>query len=307
MAHGKSDDEIISKTHNTARFFVEVRHISWVLLAGVLLWGVYAYSSMPQRKDPEIAVRQAVAITPWPGASAEKVEQLVTKKVEEQMAANAIVTKIESISRTSVSVVYLELDENSDRGNMGKQLDDVAFRLNNINDLPDGAGPINFIRDFGDTAALMLTVASPKADETDIALRAKRHSARDRERTRAGPALRASSRFTIVVNFPQSLGARIVHPGLEAFADFTREKGFARDLRLIEGAEFLGLDGATADDDQRLLGYMREFVSERMQASGLHPDTWEPAVIRDPEDTLDRIRRWPATNTLIASLTSSQT
>ncbi len=44
-------------------------------------------------------------------------------------------------------------------------------------------------------------------------------------------------------------------------------------MRLIEGAEFLGLDGVTGDDDQQLLGYMREFVSERMQASGLHPDT----------------------------------
>ena len=72
MAHEKTDKEIINKTHNTARFFVEVRQISWVLLVGVLLWGAFAYFSMPQRKDPEIAVRQAVAITPWPGASAEK-------------------------------------------------------------------------------------------------------------------------------------------------------------------------------------------------------------------------------------------
>ena len=94
MAHGKSDSEMIKKTHNTARFFVEVRQISWVLLIGVMLWGFFAYFSMPQRKDPEIAVRQAVAITPWPGASAEKIEQLVTKKIEEQMAANAVVTKI---------------------------------------------------------------------------------------------------------------------------------------------------------------------------------------------------------------------
>src|ERR687883_939445 len=163
MAHGKTDNEIISKKHNTARFFVEVRQISWVLLAASLVWGVYAYFHMPQRKDPEVAVRQAVAITAWPGASADKIEQLVTKKVEEQMAANAMVTKIESISRTSVSVVYLELDEKSEQAERSKQLDDVAFRLNGISDLPDGAGPINFIRDFGDTAALMLTVASPRA------------------------------------------------------------------------------------------------------------------------------------------------
>src|SRR5258706_5245129 len=88
MAHGKTDKEIINKTHNTARFFVEVRQISWVLLIGALLWGFYSYFSMPQRKDPEVAVRQAVAITAWPGASAEKIEQLVTKKIEEHMAAN---------------------------------------------------------------------------------------------------------------------------------------------------------------------------------------------------------------------------
>src|SRR5215831_8141539 len=202
MAHGKTDNEIINKTHNTARFFVEVRQISWVLLVGVVLWGIFSYLGMPQRKDPEIAVRRAVAITPWPGASAEKIEQLVTKKVEEQMAANALVTKIESISRTSVSVVYLELDEKSTQGDRSKQLDHVACRLNSINDRPQGAGPINFIRDFGDTAALMLTVASPRASETDIAPRAAAiQHAIEKVRAQAADADR-DNRFTIVVNFP---------------------------------------------------------------------------------------------------------
>src|SRR4030095_3089612 len=102
--------------------------------------------NMPQRKDPDIPVRKAVAITTWPGASAEKVEQLVTRKVEEQMAANPMVTKIESVSHTHVAGVSLELDEKSDPGERSKQLDDVAFRLDAIKDLPDGAGPITFIR-----------------------------------------------------------------------------------------------------------------------------------------------------------------
>ena len=288
MAHGKTDNEMINKTHNTARFFVEVRQISWVLLIGVLLWGTSSYFGMPQRKDPEIAVRQAVAITPWPGASADKVEQLVTKKIEDQMAANALVTKIESISRTSVSVVYLELDEKSSQSDRGKQLDDVAFRLNSISDLPSGAGPINFIRDFGDTAALMLTVASPKAGDADIALRA-RTVQQAIENVRAQAPAAQSPRFTIIVNFPQSLGARIVHPALEAFSDFCREKNFAADIRLVQGADFIGLDAVSSDDDATLLGHLQQFVAERMQSSGLHPDTWQPAVIRDPKDTRDRI------------------
>src|SRR6185503_692723 len=124
MSHANNDEALLKK-RNTARFFVEKRHVSWVLLILTCVWGVYGYFSMPQRKDPEVQVRTAVALVPWPGASAEKVEQLVTKKVEEQMAANAKVTKIESISRTSLAVVYLELDENLKE--TGKELDDIKL------------------------------------------------------------------------------------------------------------------------------------------------------------------------------------
>src|SRR5690349_20218312 len=106
-----NDDELVAKTRNTARFFTEQRHISRVLLAGVVLWGIYGYMKMPKRKDPEVPVRVAVALTPWPGASAEKVEDLVTRKLEAKMAENAKVKKIESISRTGLSVVYVELVE----------------------------------------------------------------------------------------------------------------------------------------------------------------------------------------------------
>ena len=87
MSQHRSDAEIINKTRNTARFFVETRHVAWVLLIATCLWGVYGYWSMPQRKDPEVQVRTAVALTPWRGAIAEKIEQLVTKKIETQMAA----------------------------------------------------------------------------------------------------------------------------------------------------------------------------------------------------------------------------
>jgi len=105
MSHGKTDAEIIEKTHNTARFFVQTRQISWVLLIGTCLWGVYGYLSMPQRKDPEVQVRTAVPLVPRPGASAEKVEQLLTKTVEQTIAGNTRATNIESMSRTNLAVV----------------------------------------------------------------------------------------------------------------------------------------------------------------------------------------------------------
>jgi multidrug efflux pump subunit AcrB len=61
---------------NLARFFLEQKHVAWVSLAVALLWGAYGLFKMPQRKDPDIPVRQAMVIVPWQGTSAEQVEQL---------------------------------------------------------------------------------------------------------------------------------------------------------------------------------------------------------------------------------------
>ncbi|HWE27251.1 MAG TPA: hypothetical protein VHB97_04575, partial [Polyangia bacterium] len=80
--HGghESDETIVATHRNTARYFTETRQVSWVLLVGTVLWGIYAYVKMPKAKDPLVPVRIAVATCTWPGASAEKVEQLVTRK-----------------------------------------------------------------------------------------------------------------------------------------------------------------------------------------------------------------------------------
>src|SRR5215510_9996021 len=164
------DQHLIDSTHNTARFFTETRHVAWVLLVGTMLWGVYGYSKMPQRKDPEIPIRQALALCPWPGASAEKIEQLVTRRIEEKIAENVRVEKIESNTRTGITAVYFTLIEGTRE--TGKEFDDIKLKLDAIKDLPDGAGPIDFVKDFGDTAALMMTVASPRAGRDEVAARA---------------------------------------------------------------------------------------------------------------------------------------
>src|SRR5499433_3657335 len=153
---------------SVARFFVENRQVSWVLLVGVLAWGFWAYGAMPKRKDPDIPVRQIAVVTPWPGQSAERVEQLVTRKIEEKLAQNIRLSEVKSISRSGLSVVYAEVDERVT--DTAKEFDDFKVRLDSITELPEGAGPIQYIKEFGETSALMLTVASPPATDTQIDL-----------------------------------------------------------------------------------------------------------------------------------------
>src|SRR6185295_9955391 len=157
--------------HNASRYFVEHRHVSWVLFVGVLAWGAWAYHAMPQRKDPDLPVRQVAVATPWPGQSAERVEQLVTRKVEEKIAQNIRVAEIKSRSRAGLSVVYAEVDDRVT--DTAKEFDDIKIKLDSLTDLPQGAGPVQYIKEFGETSALMLTVASPSADGAQLELLAR--------------------------------------------------------------------------------------------------------------------------------------
>ena len=102
-------DEKISAAGKVARYFTHTTHVSVVLLLATLAWGAWGYTRMPKAKDPFIPVRIAVATCVWPGTSAEKIEQLVTRKIEQTIAENPTVEKIESISRTSVAIVYVTL------------------------------------------------------------------------------------------------------------------------------------------------------------------------------------------------------
>jgi multidrug efflux pump subunit AcrB len=285
MSHGTSDNETIENVHNTARYFVETRHVAWVLLIATCVWGIFGYLKMPQRKDPEFQVRTAVALIPWPGASAEKVEQLITRKVEERAAGNSNVTEIESISRTGLSVVYFELDQKLKE--TGKEFDDIKMRLDGIKDLPDGAGPINFLKDFGDTAALMLTVASPQLSDVGIELRAKSIQRQIEDiRSKA-----EGSRFTIVVGFPETLNVDVVRPTAELLKLHLYQIGAARDVQIVEGRGFLGFDGASDLPEAAILGTIGKFVIERTQAADFHPDVWEPVLIRDPQETHTKLAK----------------
>src|SRR2546430_16446249 len=173
----KNDQERIEKTHNAPRFFVEHPQVSWMLLMGVLIWGWFGYHSMPQRKDPDIPVRVAVAFCSWPGATAQQFERVVIRPIEEAVSENKTIHPgtasdygVRSVSLPGAAYVYVQLAENV--SDVKRQFSDINLKLNALDtQLPQGAGPISFQSDFGDTAALMLTVASPKADQTEINIR----------------------------------------------------------------------------------------------------------------------------------------
>jgi multidrug efflux pump subunit AcrB len=291
----KSEAEYVANTHNTARFFTEHRQVGFVLLVAVAIWGWYGYMHMPKRKDPIIPVRVAVASTSWPGATAEEVEQLVSRPIEQSMAQNAFVKGptpadfgIRSISFPGQSLVYVQLEDTVK--DTKKQFADINLKLDALNSkLPQGAGPIQFNSDFGDTAALMLTVASPPANALDIALRAgSMHRAI--EETRALESRRAAQpRISIVYSFPISVAPGVIRDSFTSVINAAVESRTISDPHIFEGSGFIGVDISSRLSDEQLRFFGDQWVRENLHRSEIHPDAWKAVFIRDPSETESKI------------------
>jgi len=77
----------------------------------VIVAGSSALATIVRQEDPTITNGAAVIISPFPGASAERVEALVTEKIEAELRELAEIETISSTSRNGVAVIAVELDE----------------------------------------------------------------------------------------------------------------------------------------------------------------------------------------------------
>jgi multidrug efflux pump subunit AcrB len=282
----EADD--IRKEKNTARFCVENRQITWVMLIATILWGVYGYINMPKRKDPEFPTLITAVVVPWPGVPADKVEQQLTRKIEQKVSENLRVKKTESISQGNVSIVYVTLQDNET--DPAKQWDDIDLKLKSMTDLPDGSGPITYLKDFGDTAALMLTVASPKASASEIAWRAS-EVRKSIDGVRAGQP--AAVRTSGVLCFPTTISPEIPQRGRDAMIKYAQERHFGKNIVPFGGPGFVGVDGDFGADEAGLANFVADFFRTRLRPSEIHLDVWPAVFIRDTKDTEARLAASP--------------
>ena len=114
--------------------FYRNRQLLLLTLALIIVWGLSAFFTLPRLEDPEITQRFSTVTTFFPGASAERVESLVTEPIETELLEIEEVDEVASTSSTGVSVVQVELKETITDvepvwAKVRSQLDDVVPQL----------------------------------------------------------------------------------------------------------------------------------------------------------------------------------
>ena len=96
---------------NLTKFSIEKNRITLTLLVVVIIMGLTLYQSLPRDSMPPYTVRVATIVSEFTGAGPERVEQLVTDKVEEKVQEIPELKELNSTSRTGLSVVTVELKD----------------------------------------------------------------------------------------------------------------------------------------------------------------------------------------------------
>ncbi len=128
-----------------------------ILVIGlIVVAGLGALQALPRQEDPTLARRFGSITTFYPGATAERVESLVTEKIEAEIQELHEVKEIESLSRSGVSVITVELDDAYAESDVDEIWSKVRDRLSDVAaTLPPGVSPPEF-EDQTTTAVTLL-------------------------------------------------------------------------------------------------------------------------------------------------------
>ena len=91
--------------------FYRNRRLLVLTIALITVAGTTAYQSLPRLEDPELTSRDAIVTTRFPGADAERVEALVTEKIEAELFDVEEIKTLESTSRAGISIIQVELQD----------------------------------------------------------------------------------------------------------------------------------------------------------------------------------------------------
>jgi multidrug efflux pump subunit AcrB len=144
---------------NLTKIAFEYKKSVLLIISLLILNGVFAYLTLPAKEDPSITIRQAIVSTSFPGMSPERIEQLITKKLEEELRKIPEVKDLTSSSSTGLSIIHVSIQDRY--FNLDDIWQDVRNKVNAAYaNMPAGTRAPYVNDEFGDVSVITLALTA---------------------------------------------------------------------------------------------------------------------------------------------------
>ena len=144
---------------NIAELSIKKSTITWVLTILMVVGGAFSFFNLAWLEDPEFTIKDAIIMTPYPGASAAEVEEEVTNVLEKAVQQLGQLKYVESRSSRGRSQIKVKIQDKYDAAALPQVWDEMRRKINDAQvHLPPGAGPSVINDDFGDVYGIYVAI-----------------------------------------------------------------------------------------------------------------------------------------------------
>jgi multidrug efflux pump subunit AcrB len=145
---------------NPGVFSVKHDRVIYVAMALAVIGGFMAYQRLGRLEDPEFTIKEALIVTPYPGASAEEVAKEVTNPIERAVQKLGQLDRVESESSRGMSIVTARIMDRYHKDAIPQVWDELRRKINDIQpQLPPSVRGRSMVRDdFGDVFGIFLAI-----------------------------------------------------------------------------------------------------------------------------------------------------
>ncbi|MCR9290294.1 MAG: efflux RND transporter permease subunit [Bacteroidetes bacterium] len=134
---------------NITKTALSYNQVTFLIIGIIMILGLTGYQQLSRDAMPPFTIRTCSIVTTFPGASPERVETLVTDKIEKVIQEIPELKTVTSESRTSLSIIQAELKPEIKKENLQAIWDKIRRKIEAIeSELPDNILPPD-IKDDG--------------------------------------------------------------------------------------------------------------------------------------------------------------
>src|SRR5258707_7868684 len=140
---------------------VQNNRVVFFLMLVILLGGIWSYQNIGRLEDPEFTIKEALIITPYPGASAAEVSNEITSPNESACQQLGELKSVESESTRGRSVVSAIIKDGYHRDSTPQVGNDLRHKIADAQSRlpPSARGRSVVIDDFGDVYGIFLAIS----------------------------------------------------------------------------------------------------------------------------------------------------